>query len=170
MLALLLTLAQAQPTYVAYCDGDRATLVARLDDAGPVAAAGLPRPAEEQLARDVAGITFHHAERTGAWMWTQPFTAPVHNETGGTPYVPGTSALGDPAVRKVVLGACSTPGLMVSEAVEPDASGRTGLAVRTADRWIQADVKDESSGTRVALTVVGDAARELEVELSYFGC
>jgi len=170
MLALLLTLAQAQPTYVAYCDGDRATLVARLDDAGPVAAAGLPRPAEEQLARDVAGVTFHHAERPGAWMWTKPFTAPIHNETGGTPYVAGTTALGDPSVRKVVLGACSTPGLLVSEAVQPDGSGRAGLAVRTEDRWIQADVQDRPSGTRVALTVVDDTARELEVELSFFGC
>jgi len=175
MLVLALALAQAQPldaptTYVAWCDGHRATLVARLDDGAPLSAAGLPRLAEEQLARDVAGIAFHRADRPGSIAWTRPFTAPVDNETGGTPYVAGHSALGNPDARKVVLGACSTPGLMVSTPAHPAEAGRTQLALATDHAWIGADVRATDAGTEVALTVVGDVARSVRVELSYFGC
>jgi hypothetical protein len=162
--------AQTQPTYVAWCDGQRATLVARLDDRGPVAAAGLPRPAEEQLARDVAGIAFHRADRPGSIAWTRPFTAPVENETGGTPWAAGHSALGNPDARKVVLGACQVPGLLVSAPARPAEAGRTQLALATDTTWVGADVHASDAGTEIALTVVSDVARHLRVELSYFGC
>ena len=153
------------PMWVGVCDGERVELVGRLEPGGELGLKVAAAPLDELASaswftgdRPMVGTPFATPFLTHAWNQTEP-----------NPWSPSPTAEGDPVV---VLGPCSSPGLVYSTLPISPRQPRAA-SVRDAANFLD-ELPQASTiyGLRVRRPMADDAAIEIQLvaPMSWYTC